>query len=94
MEGQAHPSYHERYLDHSILSLPLYPPHYPHLVAIRQELANWFIFYFEPRERMPAPSPVKETRHIGLMGEDLAAFLNTLRRSTNGNFTAWKKPCI
>jgi hypothetical protein len=63
MEGQAHPSYHERYLDHSILSLPLYPPHYPHLVAIRQELANWFIFYFEPRERMRAPSPVKETRY-------------------------------
>jgi predicted ATPase len=79
MEGQAHPTYHERYLDHCILSMPLYPPHYPHLVAVRQELASWFFFYFEPRERMRAPSPVKEVRHIGLMGEELASFLNTLK---------------
>ena len=55
MEGQAHPIYYESYLDHSILSLPLYPPHYPHLVAMRQELSSWFFFYFEPRERMRAP---------------------------------------
>lgn len=79
MEGQAHPTYYDRYLDHSMLSLPLYPPHYPHLVAVRQELASWFFFYFEPRERMRAANPVKEVRHIGLMGQDLAAFLNTLR---------------
>jgi hypothetical protein len=26
MEGQAHPMYHERNLDHTILSLPHYPP--------------------------------------------------------------------
>jgi predicted ATPase len=79
MEGQAHPTYYELYLDHSMLSLPLYPPHYPHLVAMRQELASWFFFYFEPRERMRAPNPVREVRHIGLMGEELASFLNTLR---------------
>ena len=33
---------------------------------------------FEPRERMRAANPVKEVRHIGLMGEELAAFLNTI----------------
>src|SRR5205814_66116 len=59
MEGQAHPTYYERLLDRSILSQPLYPPHYPHLVAMRQELERWFFFYFEPRERMRAASPVK-----------------------------------
>lgn len=91
MEGQAHPSYHERYLDHSILSLPLYPPHYPHLVAMRQELAHWLFFYFEPRERMRAPNPVKEVRHIGLMGEELAAFLNTLRALNEKQFHAVEK---
>jgi predicted ATPase len=91
MEGQAHPSYHERYLDHSILSLPLYPPHYPHLVAMRQELAGWLFFYFEPRERMRAPNPVKEVRHIGLMGEELAAFLNTLRALNPRQFEAVEK---
>ncbi len=91
MEGQAHPMYHERNLDHSILSLPLYPPHYPHLVAMRQELASWFFFYFEPRERMRAANPVKEVRHIGLMGDELAAFLNTLRALDPPQFKAVEK---
>lgn len=91
MEGQAHPTYYERYLDHSILSMPLYPPHYPHLVAMRQELASWFFFYFEPRERMRAPNAVKEIRHIGLMGEELASFLNTLRALDEPQFKAVEK---
>ncbi len=91
MEGQAHPTYYESYLDHSVLSMPLYPPHYPHLVAMRQELASWFFFYFEPRERMRAASPVKEVRHIGLMGEDLASFLNTLRALDPAQFRAVEK---
>ncbi|OHB76536.1 MAG: recombinase RecF [Planctomycetes bacterium RBG_16_64_10] len=91
MEGQAHPIYHDRYLDHSILSLPVYPPHYPHLVAMRQELSRYFFFYFEPRERMRAPNPVKEVRHIGFMGEELAAFLNTLRTLDPRQFRAVEK---
>jgi len=91
MEGQAHPIYYERYLDHSILSLPLYPPHYPHLVAIRQELSSWFFYYFEPRERMRAPNSVKEVHHIGLMGEELASFLNTLRALDEPQFKAVEK---
>ncbi len=91
MERQAHPTYYERYLDHSLLSLPLYPPHYPHLVAMRHELASWFFFYFEPRERMRAPNPVKEVRHIGLMGEELASFLNTLRALDPRQFRAVEK---
>ncbi|MCW5968027.1 MAG: AAA family ATPase [Blastocatellales bacterium] len=91
MEGQAHPMYYERYLDHSILSLPHYPPHYPHLIAMRQELASWLFFYFEPRERMRSPNPVKEVRHIGLMGEELASFLNTLKALDNPQFQAVQK---
>jgi predicted ATPase len=91
MERQAHPIYYERYLDHSLLSLPLYPPHYPHLVAMRQELASWFFYYFEPRERMRAANPVKEVRHIGMMGEELASFLNTLRALEPRQFRAVEK---
>ena len=91
MEGQAHPTYYERYLDHTILSMPLYPPHHPHVAALRQELASWFFFYFEPRERMRAPNPVKEVRHIGLMGEELASFLNTLRVLDEPQFNAVEK---
>ncbi len=79
MEGQAHPTYYDRFLDHAVLSLPHYPPHYPHLVALRQELASWFFFYFEPRMSMRADNTVRETRHIGLMGEELSSFLNTLK---------------
>ena len=91
LEGQAHPSYYERYLDHSILSLPHYPPHYPHLVAMRKELENWLFFYFEPRERMRAANPVKEFRPIGLMGEELASFLNTLKALDERQFHAVEK---
>ena len=88
MEGQARPSHYERGLNYSILSMAHYPPHYPHLVAMREELASWFTFYFEPRERMRFPSPVKEVHHIGPMGEDLAAFLNTLQGLNPRQFEA------
>jgi predicted ATPase len=91
MEGQSHPKYYEELLDHSILSLPLYPPHYPHLVAMSRELASWKFFYLEPRERMRAASPVKEARHIGLMGEDLASFLNTLKVLDPSQFRSVEK---
>ncbi len=91
MERQAHPIYYDQGLDHAVLSLPLYPPHYPHLVAMRQELSRYFFFYFEPRERMRAPNPVKEVRHIGVMGEELAAYLNTLKALDEKQFQAVEK---
>jgi predicted ATPase len=91
MEGQAHPTYHECFLDHTLLSRPLYPPHYPHLVALRHELESWLSFYFEPREQMRAANPAKEVRHIGLRGEELAAFLNTLRALNERQFRAVEK---
>ena len=91
MEGQAHPLYYERYLDYSILSRSHYPPHYPHLIAMQQELANWFTFYLEPREQMRLPNPVKAVHHIGLMGEDLAAFLNTLQALNKRQFESVEK---
>ena len=91
LEGQAHPTYYDRYLDHAILSMPHYPPHYPHLVAARRELESWLFFYFEPRERMRATNPIKEVRHIGLMGEELAAFLRTLKALEPRQFEAVEK---
>ncbi len=91
LEGQAHPTQYERYLDRTILSMPHYPPHYPHLVAARRELESWLFFYFEPRERMRAANPVKEVRHIGLMGEELAAYLNTLQALEPKQFEAVEK---
>ncbi len=79
--------------DSSILSTPAYRYHsgLPYLVAMREELASWYFFYLEPRERMRFPTPVKEVRHIGLMGEELAAFLNTLRALDERQFKAVEK---
>ncbi len=87
-ERQGHPSYYDCHLDHSVLSLPHYTPHHPHVAAMRQELESWLFFYFEPRERMRAANPVKEVRHIGLMGEELAAYLNTLKETAPRQFAA------
>lgn len=91
MEGQSHPTYMERRLDHTIASRPHYPPHYPHLTALRHELESWWFYYFEPRERMRASTSVKEVRHIGLMGENLPAFLNTLKTQAPKQFLALNK---
>ena len=38
-----------------------------------------------------APTAVKEVRHIGLMGEELAAFLNTLKTVDPAQFHAVEK---
>ncbi|MFP4216680.1 MAG: AAA family ATPase [Phycisphaerae bacterium] len=86
MEKQSHPRYFDLGLDHTVLSRPLYAPHHPHAVAAQKEMASWMFCYFEPRERMRAPSPVKEVRHIGLMGEELAPFLNTLYNTDTVRF--------
>ena len=91
MEGQSHPLYYERYLDYSIISRSHYPPHYPHLTAMQQELANWLTFYLEPREQMRQPNPVKAVHDIGPMGEDIAAFLNTLKAQNKRQFESIEK---
>ena len=87
-EGKARPKQYDRHLGHAILSMPHYaphyPPHYPHLAAVRRELESWRFFYFEPRERMRAATPIKEVRHVGAMGDGLAAFLITLSKAQRG----------
>ena len=90
-EGQAHPLQYERYLDHAILSMPHYAPHYPHVAAVRRELESWQFFYFEPRERMREAIPIKEVRQVGPMGEELAAFLTTLKARQPQQFHAVEK---
>lgn len=91
MEGQSHPRYLETGVNHSILSMGLYAPHYPHVVAMREELSRWLFYYFEPRERMREPTPVREVNHIGMMGQELAAFLNTLQTTNPRQFTNIEK---
>ena len=68
-----------------------YAPHHPHLVAARRELESWCFFYFEPRERMRALNPIRDARHVGFMGEDLAAFLRALRGRDARQFEALER---
>jgi len=63
----------------------------PLISALYEELSSWLFFYLEPRERMRQPTAVRETRHIGLMGEDIAPFLNTLRALDEPQFKALEK---
>lgn len=63
----------------------------PVISALREELASWLFFYLEPRERMRQPTAVREVRHIGLLGEDIAPFLNTLRALDEPQFKAFEK---
>lgn len=79
MEGQSHPIYYDLGLEHTIISTSLYQPHYPHISAFHHELASWSFYYFEPRTLMRENVPAAEIDAIGSRGENLAAFLNTLK---------------
>jgi len=79
MEGQAHPFYHDIGLDHTLVSIPLYPPHYPHITAFREELSRWRFYYLEPKRLMRSDNPLQEAPSLDSTGANLAAFYNSLR---------------
>ena len=91
LEGEARSICYECPLNQSILSMQHPPIHYPHVVAMHHELASWFTHYFEPRERMRIPTPAKEVDHIGLMGEELAGYLHTLKIHNERQFESIEK---
>jgi len=86
MEGQGHPFYYDIGLDYTMLSTPLYQPHYPHLSALKEEMSRWQTYYLEPRALMREEVPLAEIRQIGPRGENLAAFLNVLRHEHHKAF--------
>jgi len=87
LEGQARPTEHEVGLDYTLISTPLYPPHYPHITAFREELSRWRFYYFDP-ETMRAETPLKEVESLGAFGADLAAFYSTLKSGNPSQFEA------
>lgn len=87
MEGQAHPTYHDIGLDHTLVSTDLYAPHYPHITAFKGELSRWRFYYLEPRA-MRADTPIKEVNTLEPAGADLAAFYNTLRAKSPAQYGA------
>ena len=87
MEGQAHPTYHELGLDHTIVSTPLYPPHYPHLTAFREELGRWRFHYFDPGV-MRQESALKAVTRLGADGADLSSYFHTLKNDSPDEFAS------
>lgn len=77
-EGQGHPIYEELGQDRPIASKRLYPPHYPHVYALAEELSRWRTYYLEP-SAMRAETPLREVTVLPPDGSDLAAFYNTVR---------------
>jgi len=84
-EGQDCSVEYEAGLSYAVASQPLYPPYYPHLMALREELASWQFYYLEPH-LMREASPIKESHTITPFGGDLAAFYWTLQRTHLGQF--------
>jgi predicted ATPase len=90
MEGQAHPTMHEIGLDYTIVSSPLYAPHYPHLAAFREEMSRCKFYYFEPRLLMREANSIADVNELGPRGEELAAFYHTISLKHPKQFEALK----
>jgi len=89
-EGQSRPTFHQIGLDYTIVSSALYPPHYPHITAFREEMSHCHAYYFEPRELMRTGNNMSQVTHLGPRGEDLAAFYHTLAHQNPPQFQAIK----
>lgn len=89
-EGQAHPIYQDVGLDHTIVSSPLYPPHYPHISALKEEFSRWRFYYLEPNSMRTEP-PLKEADSLDQTGKDLAAVYFTLKHRNPAQFEAINK---
>jgi predicted ATPase len=90
MEGQARPMEYDVGLSYAIASQPVHPPHYPHLVAFREEVSRWQFYYFEPR-LMREENPLKEVHVLTPFGGDIAAFYWTLKRKSPEQFRNLEK---
>ena len=78
MEGQSHPINHDIGLDHALMSTSLYPPHYPHITAFREELSRWRFYYFDPGV-MRQESALRAVDSVGSDGRDISGFYHTLK---------------
>jgi len=85
MEGYDAPVEYEVGLNYAIASQSLYPLYYPHLIALRKELASWQFYYLEPY-LMREASSIREVYTITPLGGDIAAFYWTLQRTRPEQF--------
>lgn len=90
MEGQARPTEHELGLDYTLVSSQLYPPHYPHITAFREELSRWYFYYLEP-DLMRSESGIQQVGVMDRRGANLAAFYHTLKQQAEPKFRGLQK---
>ncbi len=90
LERQSHPFEHDLGMGRTVVSLPNYAPHHPHLVALHDELASWCTYYLEP-EAMRRDSPVRVVTRLPRDGSDLAAFYNTMEKEHPLTFAAMNR---
>jgi predicted ATPase len=90
-ESQAHPTYHELGLGHTLVSTPLYEPHYPHVTALREQLAGWQVYNLDSEAMLSRDIPPSPVTWIGRRGENLAAFLSTLQRGSPKAFETFQR---
>lgn len=81
IEGQSLPKHFNLGMDRTVVQEPLYVPHHPHVWAFKEEMKRVLAYYLDPYE-MRKESPIVETEIIEPTGEYLAAFMNTLKRSS------------
>lgn len=87
MEGQSRPTHYDVGLDHTLLSAPMYAPHYPHITALREEFSRWRFYYLEPKRSMRSDNPLQEALSLDSSGGNLAAFYNSLKVNHPRQFT-------
>lgn len=65
--------------DASVLSSRHQAPYHAQLAAVQIELRRWKFFNFDPHDRMRSANPLSEVKDIGRWGENLPAFLHSLK---------------
>lgn len=66
--------------NHTAVSIPSYTGDlFPEIDALRAEFRAWRVYYLEPRTAMRQAAPPQVVRDIGQSGQDLPAFLFTLK---------------
>ena len=71
--------------NYTIVSVPLYSPHYSHITAFKEEISKWRFYYLEPTS-MRKESPIKEVTILPSSGEDIAAFFYTMKQQKPAQF--------
>ena len=71
-------------MDHTVVSnRSLGGTRFSEIEALRTDLDSWRVYSLEPRTAMRSPAPPKAVKDIGQSGENLAAFLFSLRSEEN-----------